>query len=57
MIHEDLLYSVIYVVHVTYTSHASASRYYVSNSTINEVSIKIESTQEERDTTLVESYN
>ena len=57
MSHEDLLKAVIYVVHGLDTPRADASRYSVSNRNILEIEIKLESTQEERDTPLVEHEN
>ena len=57
MSHEDLLKSVMYVVHVSDTPRADASRYSVSNRKILEIEIKLEPVQEEWDTPLVESDN
>ena len=55
MSHEDLIKSAIPVVHGSDTPDAAASRYSFLNRDIIEVGIKMESVQEERDTTFVES--
>ena len=57
MRHEDILKAVMYVVHGSDTHHAAASRYSISNMKILDISIKLESIQEEQDTPLVESDN
>ena len=51
MIHEDILKAVMYVVHESDTPCASVSRYSVLNKKILGMLIKLESVQEERDTT------
>ena len=44
-------------VYETATPHTAATRYHVPNRKILQVAITLESTQEERDTNLVEYYN
>ena len=55
--HEDLPKAVMYVVHISDTPRAAASRCSVSNRKIIEIAIKLEYVKEERDTPLVESEN
>ena len=57
MSHEDICQAVMSVVRGSDTPRNSASRYNVLNSRILEISIKLESVQEERYTPLVESDN
>ena len=57
MIDEDLIKSVISVVHGPENPCSDASRYSVSNRNIIDVSIKSESVQEEWYKPLVEFYN
>ena len=45
------------VIHGTYTPCKAATRYHVTNRNILQVSTTLESMQEQRDITLVESYN
>ena len=57
MINEDLIKYVIYVVHGSDTPRAAASRYIVLNRNTLHIATKLESVQEEQDTSLVESKN
>ena len=57
MSHENLLKSIISVVHGSETPHATTSRYIVLNRKILGISNKMVSVQEEQDTPLVESDN
>ena len=57
MIDEDLIKSVISVVHGSDTPCSAASRYSVLNRNTLHISTKLESVQEEQDTSLVEFNN
>ena len=57
MIHEDLIKSIISVINGTHNHHKAATKYHVTNRKILKLSTALESIQEQRENTLVESYN